>query len=233
MTRHHSEPSISTGSLRQTQKSPATIPASSSASRAPHEDSAHSLATAAAHSADSPVTADAHTGSTTVTEAHTGSNVTASAQPGSIDVAAAHTPSLAAADAHGQHGGDLDRNLDSLIFGDGKPEDEAIGRYLEAVKAVTPTASTPAAGAVVPKTSPAAHDDEVSADLCNRCQQHSRGAYFLLKDHKYFIKILSPEHAIGGNTLEDDLQNSIYLLWLQFCSVIGSCAPFWSGDRIF
>ena len=171
MARHHSEPSISTGSLRQTQKSPATIPASSSASRAPHEDSAHSLCTAAAHSADSPVTADAqprsitvteaHTGSTTLTEAHTGSNVTASAQPGSIDVAAAHTPSLAAVDAHGHHGGDLDRNLDSLIFGDRKPEDEAIGRYLEAVKAVTPTSSSAGPAGVSNKTSSTAHDDKV------------------------------------------------------------------------
>ena len=161
MARHHSEPSISTGSLRQTQKSPITIPASSSASRAPHDDSAHSLDTAAAHSADSPVTADAHTGSTTVTEAHTGSNVTASAQPGSIDVAAAHTPSLAAVDAHGHHGGDLDRNLDSLIFGDRKPEDEAIGRYLEAVKAVTPTSSSAGPAGVSNKTSSTAHDDKV------------------------------------------------------------------------
>ena len=161
MARHHSEPSISTGSLRQTQKSPATIPASSSASRAPDEDSTHSLATAAAHSADSPVTADAQPGSTTVTEAHTGSNVTASAQPGSIDVAAAHTPSVAAVDAHGHPGGDLDRNLDSLIFGDRKPEDEAIGRYLEAVKAVTPTSSSAGPAGVSNKTSSTAHDDKV------------------------------------------------------------------------
>ena len=161
MTRHHSEPSISTGSLRQTQKSPATIPASSSASRAPHEDLAHSLGPAAAHSAYSPVTADAQLGSNIVTEAHTGSIVTASAQPRSSDVTAAHTPSLAAVDAHGQHGGDLDRNLDSLIFGDRKPEDEAIGRYLEAVKAVTPTSSSAGPAGVSNKTSSTAHDDKV------------------------------------------------------------------------
>ena len=64
-------------------------------------------------------------------------------------------------DAHGQHGGDLDRNLDSLIFGDRKPEDEAIGRYLEAVKAVTPTSSSSGPAGVSNKTSSTAHDDKV------------------------------------------------------------------------